>query len=89
MAGIPRSKLKSSLIIVRALWDEDAKVWVASSTDIPGLATEARTLEQLGRKILVMIEELIELNGLDIDLPEIPIHIMAERTTRIANPRAS
>jgi len=88
MAGVRKPKLKPSLIIVRALWDEDAKVWVASSSDIHGLATEARTLEQLGRKVLVMIEELIELNGLDIDLPEIPVHIMAERTARIANPRA-
>jgi len=79
--------MKPALIIVRALWDDEAKVWVASSTDVAGLAAEARTLEQLGRKVLVMLEELVELNGVDIDLPEIPVHILAERTARIANPR--
>ncbi len=75
-----------ALIIVRAEWDDDAKVWVASSTDIDGLATEAATLEELRDKILLMVGELAELNGLSSDLPEIPIHIMAGQTARIPNP---
>ena len=31
-------------------WDEDARVWVASSEDVPGLATGADTLEDLIEK---------------------------------------
>ena len=46
-------------IIVRADWDADAKVWVASiDDDILGLATEAATLEELRAKVLAMIDEL-------------------------------
>lgn len=30
---------------IRAEWDNEARVWVASSEDIPGLVTEDSTLE--------------------------------------------
>lgn len=73
-------------IIIRADWDPEAKVWVASSTDIDGLATEADTLEELSSKVLAMVGELAELNGWSSDLPEIPIHIMADQAAHIRNP---
>jgi len=69
-----------AVILVRAEWDDDAKVCVASSTDIGGLATEAATLEELRDKVLTMVGELAELNGLSADLPEIPVHILAAET---------
>lgn len=31
---------------VHAAWDDEARVWVASSEDVPGLATEAETAEK-------------------------------------------
>jgi hypothetical protein len=81
-----QSQPQHTLILVRADWDDEAGVWTASSTDIQGLATEAATLEELREKVLVMVSELAELNGLDSRLPEIPIHIMAGQTARIPNP---
>ena len=48
---------------VHAQWDEEAKVWVASSDDVPGLATEADTTEALVQKLKTLIPELLELNG--------------------------
>jgi hypothetical protein len=48
---------------VRALRDQEAGVWVATSDDVPGLATEADTMEQLAAKLQVMVPELLELNG--------------------------
>lgn len=48
---------------VRAQWDEEARVWVASSDDVPGLATEADTTEALVQKLKSLIPELLELNG--------------------------
>ena len=75
-----------TLILVRAEWDDDAHVWIASSSDIDGLAAEAPTLEELRDKVLVMVAELAELNGLSADFPEIPVHIMAGQTARIPNP---
>ena len=50
-------------LLVRADWDEDAGVWVADSDDVPGLATEASTVESLVAKLKQMIPELLELNG--------------------------
>ncbi len=36
---------------IRAEWDPEASVWVATSDDVPGLATEEQTLERLDREI--------------------------------------
>jgi hypothetical protein len=73
-------------INVHAMWYDEAKVWVASTSDVHGLAAEAPTLELLAPKVLAMLAELIELNGIESDLPEIPVHIMAEHSARIAIP---
>ena len=52
-------------LLVRAEWDDEALVWVATSDDIPGLATEADTLELLIVKLKCMIPDLLAANGLD------------------------
>ncbi|MBC1240495.1 MULTISPECIES: DUF1902 domain-containing protein [Nostoc] len=49
---------------VQAFWDKDAEVWVATSSDVPGLATEASSIEILTEKLRVMIPELVVLNGI-------------------------
>ena len=81
--------MKTDLIVVRAVWDEDASVWVAASDDIDGLVTEAGTLEQLTEKLKVIIPELLELNGSPSNLREIPVHIIAGETIKVLNPRAT
>ena len=55
--------MKGKPLFIRAEWDEEARVWVASSDDVPGLATEGDTLEGLVDKLKVMIPELLEANG--------------------------
>ena len=35
---------------LKAFWDGEAKVWVAESVEVPGLCTEAATMEQLVKK---------------------------------------
>ncbi|MBN3925518.1 DUF1902 domain-containing protein [Nostoc sp. NMS4] len=47
---------------VDAFWDKDAEVWVATSEDIPGLVTEASTIQSLTEKLREMIPELLILN---------------------------
>jgi predicted RNase H-like HicB family nuclease len=47
---------------VHADWDPEAGVWVATSDDVPGLATEAPTVEALTEKLRTMIPELLEAN---------------------------
>jgi len=74
-------------ITVSAIWDAEARVWVATSEDVPGLATEAPTVEALRAKVEAMIPELLELNdGLATDNPLVPLTLMYEehRMLRIA-----
>lgn len=49
---------------VEAVWDGEARVWVATSEDVPGLATESESLEELTEKLKELIPELLEANGL-------------------------
>ena len=49
---------------VKAFWDAETAVWVATSEDIPGLATEAETIEALMQKLRSIIPEFIILNRL-------------------------
>ena len=51
--------------VIRAEWDNEALVWVAVSDDVPGLATESDTLENLVCKLKSLIPELLMANGLD------------------------
>ena len=76
-------------ILIKAEWDEAASVWVATSADVAGLVAESPTLEQLRPKVLAMLADLIELNGIESKLSEIPVHIVASTTDRMGNPRAA
>jgi predicted RNase H-like HicB family nuclease len=65
---------------VTAEWDGEARVWVASSDDVPGLATGADTFEALVEKLKLVIPELLEDNGLLPGQPrDIAFAIRAER----------
>ncbi len=46
-------------IVVSATWDVEAKVWIAESDQVPGLATGADTLAGLLEKLNVAIPELL------------------------------
>lgn len=62
-------------VIVRADWDEEAKVWTASSHDVYGLNTEADSIEQLRAKLPGMIADLLEANN--VAVPPTSIEIIA------------
>jgi predicted RNase H-like HicB family nuclease len=63
---------------IRAEWDEEASVWVATSDDVPGLVTEEATMEGLIEKLKIIISELLEANGVRID-QEVPFEVMTRR----------
>ena len=63
---------------VHAMWDDEANVWVASSDDVPGLATEADTAEALMDKLKIIIPELLQLNGQHLTHP-IPFELLTRR----------
>jgi predicted RNase H-like HicB family nuclease len=63
---------------VEAFWDDGSRVWVASSEDVPGLATEAETVEDLIEKLKVMIPELLAANGESADTLNVPFKLLTE-----------
>jgi predicted RNase H-like HicB family nuclease len=64
-------------LVVNAFWDDEANVWVASSTDVPGLATEAESMNALVAKLKVMIPELLEANGY-ADEDDVPFELLSK-----------
>ena len=65
-------------VFVRAIWDDEAQVWVATSEDVPGLATEAETAEALVAKLQVVIPELLDANGI-VGGAEVPFELLYQR----------
>jgi hypothetical protein len=51
-------------IVVHAVRDPDANVWVATTRDLRGLVTEADTIEALRAKLPGMILDLLEEYGI-------------------------
>ena len=64
---------------VCAVRDNEAKVWYVADTDVPGLATEAPSIDALAEKLKVMIPEMLELNGvIDRDHAPVPFVLLAK-----------
>jgi len=66
------------IYFVHAEWDDEAAVWVATSDDVPGLATEADTLEALSAKLETLVPELLDANG-QRDGAEVPFELLARK----------
>jgi hypothetical protein len=70
-------------IRVKAIWDNEAKVWVATSDDVLGLITECESSEGLIEKLKILIPELLEANGMNNYSAEIPFELLSERHEKI------
>ena len=70
---------------IDAEWDPEADVWVATSDDVPGLATEAASLDELAGKLRVLVPELLELNGVTAggETDEIAFELTGHRRERV------
>jgi predicted RNase H-like HicB family nuclease len=49
--------------VVTADWDEEARVWVAESGDVPGLVTQAASADELIAKLQKLVPELLGVGG--------------------------
>jgi hypothetical protein len=74
--------------VVHAQWDSQAHVWVATSEDVVGLATEAQTIEALTQKLEVMVPELLQLNS-EVVACEIAFELLTRKLSVISLPRAA
>ena len=71
---------------VDAFWDSEAGVWVATSEDVPGLATEADTIEKLTEKLRRLVPELLVANALlsDQEASAAAFELTAHRSELVA-----
>lgn len=76
-----KTEMRKRVILVTADWDDEAGVWVATSTDVPGLVAEADTVEAMCAKLKLLIPELLEAN--DVTWPEwdgeVPFELLTRR----------
>ena len=70
--------------IVTAQWDEEARVWVAQSDDVPGLVTEAESESKLIEKLRSMVPELLDLNKVRIEPGPFDVLLQFRREARIS-----
>lgn len=67
--------------VIRCAWDDEARVWFVEASDVPGLVTEAATLDALRDKVPAMIRDLL---ADEIDRPdEIEVDLIAYAHDRV------
>jgi uncharacterized protein DUF1902 len=50
-------------IPIKARWDSEAAVWIATSEDIPGLVVEADSWPAMIEEVRLILPDLLELSG--------------------------
>ncbi len=50
-------------INIQARWDGEARVWIATSSDVPGLVVEADTWPAMIEEVRLVLPDLMELSG--------------------------
>lgn len=74
------SDSERAVVEVRACWDEEAALWSAAADNLPGLATEATTVEALMDKLCVMVPQMLAYQPDLRDRLGPDIHLVLERT---------
>jgi len=65
--------------LIHAQWDQEAEVWTATSDQVPGLAIEAETMEELVKRLREVVPELVQLNQTTQAGEEIVFQLHSER----------
>ncbi len=77
MFGYPKHMVRKITLNVILEWDEESRIWIATSEDLPGLVTEADTVPGAIQRVMEIAPELIDDNWLggkddDITLDLVP-----------------
>ena len=70
--------MRKRVFIVRAEWDDEARVWWGRNDAIP-LATEAKTFDALVRRVMRIAPQMIALNRVAKPGDTVTIRVLAER----------
>ena len=72
-----------ALIVVRAAWDDEARVWYVEDSDVFGVNAEAPTLEALRDKLPDVISDVLADNDPARLRDDIAVEIIAHAHTRV------
>jgi hypothetical protein len=81
-----------ALFVIKAAYDNEAEVWCVQDSDVPGLATEAATFDEICDKIRTMVPELLEADasaGDGDDGGEVLLEIVGHRSFKVRLPRVA
>ena len=74
---------------IEAEWDTDAEVWVATSSDVPGLVVQGRTPDEIVDKVRLVLPALIEIGMEPEDRVNITFRNVEGREERRSLPLAA
>lgn len=66
---------------IKLFWDNDAKVWIATSEDIPGLALESGSFDALIERVKYTLPEILELDDIKTDYCD--LDFISQRLDRV------
>ena len=79
--------MANDMIVVKAAYDPEARVWFVESSDLPGINAEAETIEALVEKLPPIVADLIAESGEGATgQHEYPIELIAHASTRVRIP---
>lgn len=70
------------MLEIHARWDDEARVWYATSDEVPGLCVEGDTFDGLIEAAAGLTPELLKLNRVEIAGPII-LRLTAERMVTV------
>ncbi|WP_372426236.1 DUF1902 domain-containing protein [Salinarimonas chemoclinalis] len=77
--------MASRLVLVKAVFDDEADVWYVEHSSLPGLAAEATSLDALIARLPGMVADLIEENGFEGGaVEEVALEVVASHGQRVA-----
>ncbi len=69
-------------LTIRAIWDDEARVWVAESDDVPGLVLESGSMDALIERLRYVVPEMLALNG--TEKSPLQMSIVSQRLEKVA-----
>lgn len=68
-------------VSIKLRWDDEAAVWIATSSDVPGLALESGSFDALIERLRIAVPELMKLNASASS--ELNLSYLTEREDRL------
>jgi len=77
--------MRKHTFTIHCEWDEEASVWYVADSNVPGLAAEAATAEQMKEILLARIPELVHANSpaMPNDHCEVPLELLWKQMGRV------